>query len=124
MPHRLQEVLNEAEERAARAPRESGFPLVAMQAAALLTLMLVAAAGLSIVNLHERVEKGARTNLAQLSMVLAEETSRSFQAIDLVLRNAIDHLAGERLERGAAEAFIASRPTHEYLREKMSILPQ
>ncbi|MBV9561014.1 MAG: response regulator [Bradyrhizobium sp.] len=95
-----------------------------MQAAAILTLMLVVAAGLSIVNLHERVEKGAKANLAQLSMVLAEETSRSFQAIDLVLRNAIDHLAGERLERASAEAMIASRPMHEYLREKMAILPQ
>jgi two-component system, sensor histidine kinase len=119
-----EELRSEADERPAPLPRASIFPHAAIQAVGMLTLMLVIVAGFSIVNLHERVEKRTKDNLAQLALVMSEETSRSFQAVDQVLKNAIDHLASDRSDRDAVRAVAASRAMHEYLVDRLVGFPQ
>lgn len=95
-----------------------------MIVAAFLTVLMLIAAGLTIKNLHDRVEDETKANLAQLSFVLSEESSRSFKAIDLILKDAIEHLGLHNLRREGAEAKIGWRETHDYLDEKMQLLPQ
>jgi hypothetical protein len=104
--------------------RASIFPHAAIQAAGMLILMLVVVVGLSIVNLHERVERPTNDNLAQLALVMSEEASRSFQAVDQVLKNAIDHLASDRSDHDAVRAVVASREMHEYLVDRLVGFPQ
>jgi len=99
-------------------------PYVTMAAAGVLTLLMVVAAGLTIFSLHQRVENGTKANLAQLALVISEQTSRSFQAVDLVLRNVIEHLGTDRSDRSEAETGIASRAVHDLFRNLMAGLEQ
>ncbi|CCD96904.1 conserved hypothetical protein; putative two-component sensor histidine kinase [Bradyrhizobium sp. ORS 375] len=95
-----------------------------MIVAAFLTVLMVVAAGLTIKNLHDRVEDETKANLARLSFVLSEESSRSFKAIDLILKDAIEHLGLYNLRREGGDAKIGWRETHDFLNEKLQLLPQ
>jgi PAS domain S-box-containing protein len=72
-------------------------PLVTMVAAAALVVAMVCAAGVTVWNLHERVQNESRAGLTKLALVIAEQTSRSFQSVDIVLKQA----AGEIVANGS-----------------------
>jgi two-component system, sensor histidine kinase len=105
----------------------SGFrmsPHLTMVAAGALTLLMVIAAGMTIFHLHERVEGETKAHLAQLALVISEQTSRSFQAVDLVLKAAIEHMATGRSDRRQAETAIASIAVHDLIASSMASLEQ
>jgi PAS domain S-box-containing protein len=68
-------------------------PLVTMVAAATLVALTVCAAGITVWKMHEQADREVRTNLGKLALVIADQTSRSFQSVDMVLAEAVDYLA-------------------------------
>jgi PAS domain S-box-containing protein len=89
------------------AERREGVSLfTTMAAAAILVVLMVCFAGLTIWNLHARVEAESRAGLAKLSLVIAEQTSRSFQSIDIVLKDIVDQIVADG--GGDGEAMRAS----------------
>lgn len=105
-------------------PRSPVSSYFAMAAAAILSVLMVIAAGITIIHLYERVENGTKANLAQMSLVIAEEASRSFQSVDLVLRDTINQIDAFRLDRAGMETAIANREMFELLKAKAGGLPQ
>ena len=99
-------------------------PYPPMFAAAALILLTVAAAGVTIWNLHDRVERDTKANLARFALVISEQTSRSFQSVDLVLREVVDQLAAEQLDRDAMQLAMGSRQTHDDLARRASGIGQ
>ena len=67
---------------------------------------------------------GTKANLAQMSLVISEEASRSFQAVDLVLRDTISQIDALRLDRAGMETAIGGREIYELLKAKAGGLPQ
>src|SRR5205814_6167505 len=61
------------------------LPILALTGIALIGVTIVAA-GLAIVKRHDEAVARYRHELARLSVVLAEQTARSLQSIDLVLQ--------------------------------------
>jgi CheY-like chemotaxis protein len=60
-------------------------PLATMISAAALVMVMVCAAAATLWNMHEQTDRDARATLGKLAMVIAEQTSRSIQSVDLVL---------------------------------------
>jgi hypothetical protein len=60
--------------------RGSDFPT--MVAAIGLVVMMVMGAFFNIWTLRQRAEQDTKNNLAKLALVIAEQTSRSFQSVD------------------------------------------
>lgn len=89
----------------------------------LIALVILASAAL-VTAIRERAIQVRLTTLSNLALVLAEQTERSFQAIDLVQRG-IDELVsdlGVDDVRSLAAA-MSSQHVHENLRERISGLP-
>ena len=92
--------------------------------AMLLAIML----GVNVVllgNLHKTTMQSAERDLARHSMTLAAQADRSFKSLDLVLSSVEDFI--ERVAPGAdlwSVPELASRHTHEFLKEKLIGLPQ
>jgi two-component system, sensor histidine kinase len=100
-------------------------PLVTMIAAAALVVLMVCAAGFTIWNLHTRVETESRARLAKLALVIAEQTSRSFQSVDIVLKEAVDHiLANDSDNPDAMRSSTEGQPMHQFLANLGLNLPQ
>ena len=105
--------------------RESGrSSYLPMVAAATLMLLMVVAAGMTIWNLHDRVEQETKANLARFALVISEQTSRSFQSVDLVLREVVDRFASEGLDGKAMQAAMTGRPMHDYLAKSVGGIEQ
>ncbi|MGA7804685.1 ATP-binding protein [Bradyrhizobium sp.] len=105
--------------------RESGLSsYLPMFAAATLMLLMVAAAGATIWNLHDRVEQDTKANLARLALVISDQTSRSFQSVDLVLREVVDRFASEDLDGDAMQAAMIGRQMHDYLAKRVGGIEQ
>jgi len=98
--------------------RASPYPV--MIAAAALVVIMVCAAGYTVWDLHERAMRETRASLAKLAMVIAEQTSRSFQQVDLALAEIAGHIA----QPGAVTASINAESFHNYLADRMRGLPQ
>lgn len=105
-------------------PTSRRSPLLAMIAAGVLTLLMVIAAGTAVVNLQQRAESGTKANLAQLALVISEETSRSFQAVDLVLKDVLTHLTEDGMGRAQLETAMISRKWHDELVSHTAALAQ
>jgi hypothetical protein len=87
-----------------------------MIAAAILVLAMACAAGFTVWNLHERVEGESQSGLAKLSLVIAEQTSRSFESVDIVLKQAADRLVANRADDAdAIRSSMDGAPMHQYL---------
>jgi len=103
----------------AAARREGLSPLVTMVAAATLVVLTVFAAGMTAWKMHAQVDREARANLGKLALVIADQTSRSFRSVDLVLSEAVAYLAAngpdsadglrDAMSGEAAHQFLAGR---------------
>lgn len=87
-------------------------------AAALLVILTVAAAAATVYNMHAQIDGETRGNLRKFALVIAAQTSRSFQSVNLILSNVLDRLAGEDY------ATMDRAETHRFLTEQMRNLPQ
>jgi PAS domain S-box-containing protein len=94
-------------------------------AGTIIIAITVAAAGLNIWSTRAEALAHARQEMSSLGIVLAEQTARSFQAVDLVLRET----SGMVLAAGVAtpDQFrrrLASQEVHNYLLARLRSLPQ
>jgi two-component system, sensor histidine kinase len=96
-----------------------------MIAAAALVLLMVCAAGHTIWSLHARVEDESRASLTKLSWVIAEQTSRTFEAVDLVLKEAVDEIGANGFANPAGmRASMGEQRLHLLLENRAVNLPQ
>jgi len=92
---------------------------------AVLIITLVAGAAMVIADRHAGDLRGARRETANLSIALAEETARSFQSVDLVLKNVAEMVLSAGITSPAD--YIAKMRTvdvHHALRDRKSGVPQ
>ena len=85
----------------------------------------IALIGFTIWHLHESTLTEARRNVGKLGVAIAEQTSRSMQAGDLVLQDIIKHIADDGPD--TVEAFktrLASETMEKFLKERADFLPQ
>jgi diguanylate cyclase (GGDEF)-like protein len=91
--------------------------------------LLLAAVVLAIVvavwDLRQMVIADAMSNTENLAIVLAEQTSHSVQAIDIVLRDVQERIAALGVTTPAEfHRILAAEETHEFLRGRLDRLPQ
>ena len=87
--------------------------------------LTILTAGLAILQRHDEAISRSRDELARLSAVLAEQTARSLQSIDLVLQEIQSKAVVTGV--GDPEYFkreMASSALHEFLIERIAVLPQ
>ena len=100
-------------------------PMVTTVAVAMLVVAMVCTAGLIIWNLHVRVEAESRAALAKLSLVIAEQTSRSLQSVDIVLKQTADRVAADGLTSpDAVRAHMGTQAMHRHLIDLATNLSQ
>jgi diguanylate cyclase (GGDEF)-like protein/PAS domain S-box-containing protein len=89
-----------------------------------LIAVAVLAIGLTVWGFHSDVVDEATNDVNNIAIILAEQTARSVEAIDRTLRE-LQHMAA--LAGGSAEERrrrLATRQTHELLKERVAQLPQ
>jgi PAS domain S-box-containing protein len=100
-------------------------PLATMIAAATLVVLMVCAAGIAVWNMHQQTDRETRANLAKLALVIAGQTSRSFQSVDLVLGEVAARIAADGLNTpDAVRTGMESRVAHEFVAERAHYLLQ
>jgi hypothetical protein len=90
-------------------------------------LIVIAILGgvLSIRDLRSNAIDASRQNMSNLGIVLAEQLSRSMQAVDLVLDETVQHVARSgAATSGKFHEQLASEATHACLVNRMHALPQ
>jgi len=91
----------------------------------LLVVLTLSAAGFSIWRLREEAKQEAGSYLQSMGLVLAEQTSRSFQAADLVLTEIQGIVAAEGVNTpDAFRARFGSRDIFDLLRQRRQALTQ
>src|SRR5579872_3334585 len=94
----------------------TGFTLIAIT---------IVAAGLAIWQRHEEASSRCRRELTKLSVVLAEQTARSLQGVDLVLQEIQARVgAGSVENREQSSELMSSASLREFLAERSKVLPQ
>jgi diguanylate cyclase (GGDEF)-like protein len=114
MPHRVFELLRKG----------ARIPLVIIAGPALLAIAAIAVV-VALVQLRADALADTRRDVANLARVLGEQTARSVQAVDLILRDVQDAVAEKRGQ--ALESFgqvARSDAMHRELKEKVARLPQ
>src|SRR5689334_6585381 len=87
--------------------------------------MTVLAAGLTIWDLRQEAVKIYTEEIGNLGIAFAEQTSRSLQAVDLVLDQIEDRVLGSGIEtRGQFEQLLAGKKWHQFLADRVKRLPQ
>ena len=88
--------------------------------------LAVFAIGATIMALREDALRDATSDTINIATVLAEQTERSVQSIDIITSDIADRLgnAGDMLTPTAFLDLLRSRSTHELLLERLSRLPQ
>jgi two-component system, sensor histidine kinase len=100
-------------------------PFATTIAVAALVVLMVCAAGLTIWNSHTRVEAESRASLAKLALVIAEQTSRSFQSVDIVLKEAVSRMVAAGSDNpDAMHSSMEGQPMHRLLADLALNLPQ
>lgn len=100
-------------------------PLVTMAAAAALVVLTVCAAGTTVWRMHEQADRETRANLGKLALVIADQTSRSFQAVDLVLIDVASRIsAGTLNTTNGVRSDLKSESAHEFLVDRARNLSQ
>jgi len=104
-----------------RLPPRGGLALIA----AVLVAITIAAAGTLIWDQRKTAIENAQQELTDLGIVLAEQTTRSLQAVDLVLRDTGAQVRTRGVER--PEQFgelLGTEAVHHFLEEQLRHLPQ
>jgi signal transduction histidine kinase/DNA-binding response OmpR family regulator len=110
--------------RVARLPAGRPSHLLTIAGAALAALT-VAVAAVTIWDLRERALADARTDLANVTLILAEDTTRTVQAVDLVLQELQLRVAETGIGTPAEfRTKFGTREVHDYLQGKETNLPQ
>jgi hypothetical protein len=94
-------------------------------ATAVLVLVTFITATFAIWELREAALEDAETDLTRTSLILAEQTARSFQSVDLVVREVMERLAPKRMS--GPEDFrqqVGTEELHHFLRSRLTNLPQ
>jgi signal transduction histidine kinase/CheY-like chemotaxis protein/HPt (histidine-containing phosphotransfer) domain-containing protein len=105
-------------------PLRSTSRLLALIGASLVLLTILGAA-FALWKLRQATEEDTQTDLSNVTLVLAEETARNIQAVDLALREIQDHIAQMQLATPAElHRKAANRDMHTYLLGRMPNLPQ
>jgi signal transduction histidine kinase len=92
---------------------------------ALLILLLLAVNTATILNLRESELLDQETQLKNLSLVLGEQVSRSFQSVDLVISSVTERMAAEGVaDEATFMQQMASHDLHLRLQEKITGIPQ
>ena len=87
--------------------------------------VMLLAAGLAVWTLYETTLENAQRMLANVSLVLAEETARSFQSVDVMLAEIQQDVADMKIATPQAlRVKLADEATHRYLELERSNLPQ
>lgn len=108
----------------AKTSKDAIVAYLPMIAAALLMVLSVAAAGSAIWYLHDRLERETRAGLGRIALVIADQTSRSFQSVDVVLKGLVDRVGSVSLEGVPAASDLASKVLHDYMVAEVEKLPQ
>jgi hypothetical protein len=119
--------LQESRETVARAAtRNRGVsPLIIMAGAAALVVLSICAAGMTVWQMYEQVDRETRANLGKLALVIADQTSRSFQAVDLVLADVASRISEGGLNMSNdVWSGVESQSAHEFLADRARDLPQ
>ena len=85
----------------------------------------IVAAGLAIWDRHQEAISHARQEMSRLSVVLAQQTARSIQAVDLVLQETQARVHATGIE--SDEQFkreMGSKELHEFFAQRLKSLPQ
>jgi PAS domain S-box-containing protein len=100
-------------------------PWVTMIAAVMLVVLTVCAAGITVLNSHEQTDRETRDNLGKLATVIAQQTSRSFQSVDMVLADVAARIASDGLDTlDSVRTWMGTMATHQLLARHQSNLPQ
>jgi signal transduction histidine kinase len=90
-----------------------------------LALAIASATGLLLVDQRDRAVAHASRELENLSFVIAEETDRAFQAVQVVQTNLIARMRSQGIQTtGAYARRMSSESVHQMLREAINGLPQ
>lgn len=101
-------------------------PIRVLNAAGLLiAAAILLATGIVILQERARTVRDAERGLAKLNVLLADQTSRAMQGVDLVLSSLLDRFRAQGIRDPEAFGRLGSNyQTHELLRTKMSGLSQ
>ncbi len=87
--------------------------------------MTILAAGLTIWDLRREAIKTYTEEIENLGVAFAEQTSRTLQAVDLVLDQVKDRVLGSGIETPAQfEQLLSGRKWHQFLSDRLKKLPQ
>lgn len=87
--------------------------------------MTILAAGLTIWDLRQEAIKVYTEQIENLGVAFAEQTSRTLQAVDLVLDQVKDRVLGSGIETPAQfEQLLPGRKWHQFLADRLKNLPQ
>lgn len=96
-----------------------------MVAAIVLVVMMAVGAFFNIWTLLERTEQDTKNSLAKLALVIAEQTSRSFQSVDQMLKVIQERIAEKKIETPEQlRNAMAGEASYAALNEKALGLPQ
>jgi len=101
-------------------PASRGLSLTGL----LLISMTVIAAGLAIWDCHAETLAHTRGEMARLSVVLAEQTARSIQAIDLILQETQAKILAASDDPAQLIAAMQTQSVHEFVAQRVKTLPQ
>jgi PAS domain S-box-containing protein len=104
-----------------RLPSSHGLALIA----AVLVAITIAAASVVVWDQRNGAIENAQHDLTDLGIVLAEQTTRSLQAVDLVLRDAAAEAQRQGVERPEQlRELLGTEAVHELLQDQLKHLPQ
>jgi signal transduction histidine kinase/DNA-binding response OmpR family regulator/HPt (histidine-containing phosphotransfer) domain-containing protein len=87
--------------------------------------MTILAAGLTIWDLRREAMKTYTEEIENLGVAFAEQTSRTLQAVDLVLDQVKDRVLGSGIETPAQfEQLLSGRKWHQFLSDRLKNFPQ
>ena len=119
MIHHSEALTEGVADRAAARSQGRISPRLMMIAAATLVVLMVCAAGITVWNLRQQADRETRANLGKLALVIAEQTSRSFQSVDLVLGEVANRIAADGLNTpDALRDGMNSTAAHNFLRDR------
>lgn len=100
-------------------------PFFTLVIAAALVLVTVCAAGLTVWNMHDQVDRETRANLGKLALVIADQTGRSLQAVDVALREVSRRVVADGADTQNGQLIVLrDKQLHLLLSQQARYLPQ
>lgn len=104
-------------------PRNQVRSLIAVAVG--LVVLAVLAVGIALLGLRSDTIEDANNETGNIATILAEQTSRSVQTIELVLTDIQERIASSHpTDRGDPNTSLGSKPVNDLLRERLARLPQ